>query len=223
MILRPLIAALLLALPAAAGAGAAPPPGASTASTAPASPAPGDAMIFARRDFSAAATAPLVWRLDREGRAGEGFLPITDGRLTLSRVTADSVPMLEMRETGGGIDRVVGRYPAEGMDPVLVYFLETATRNVSALAGGNPDYIRNRIKAALRAGGTVEAGTGEAGTGEGARVRLIPLAGDAAARRMAGFDDLTLTFDLGPDGAPIAGLTAEAPGTGYALRLRRLP
>ena len=125
--------------------------------------------------------------------------------------------MLEMRETGGGIDRVVGRYPVEGMDPVLVYFLETTTRNMSALAQGSADYIRNRIKASLREGAQISAAEG------GSRVVLMPFARDPNAPRMQGFDKLTLTLDIRAEaGAPIRAFVAEAPGTGYALRLTQV-
>ncbi|AXC50417.1 hypothetical protein DRW48_12640 [Paracoccus suum] len=119
-----------------------------------------DRLIFADRDLAgAAAKAPLAWRLVREGKAAAGFAPLADGLLSVVPVTDPDGgdPMLEMRETASGTERVVGRYPANGMDPVLVYFLESATRNVSALAGGNPDYIRNRFKDAMRKGGEVGA------------------------------------------------------------------
>lgn len=185
----------------------------------PATASESDRLIFAARDFSAAADpAGLAWRLDRQGGPAEGFAPVEDGRLTLSRIPdpADGKPILEMRETGGGRDRVVGRYPVEGMDPVLVYFLETATRNMAMLAGGNPDYIRNRFKDALRSGGVVTQGEGA----EGTRVVLSPFAGDPNAAKMKGFEALTLTIELDPrQDAPIRGLAAAAPGTGYSFAL----
>lgn len=184
----------------------------------PADAPPSDKLIFADRDFSGAAQG-LAWRMDREGKPAEGFQPVTDARLTLTRTTdpKDGKPMLEMRETGGGIDRVVGRYPVEGMDPVLVYFLETTTRNMSALAQGSADYIRNRMKAALRDGAQISAADGVS------RVVLMPFANDPNGPRMQGFDKLTVTLDIPTQaGAPIRSLTAEAPGTGYALRLTQV-
>lgn len=192
----------------------------------PADAPPSDRLIFSDRDLGAAAKAgALEWRLVREGKppegqSGEGFVAMADGRLVLKPITdpADGRPMLEMREEGNANSRVVGRYPTTGMDPVLVYFLETATRNVSVLAQGNPDYIRNRFKDAMRKGGEIEPVTGPAG---GQRVTLRPLAGDPNAAKMHGFDALTLTIELAPDPTqPIAALAATAPG--YTLHLTRV-
>jgi len=177
-------------------------------------------LIFASRDWSGVA-AGLAWSLDREGPAGmQGFLPVADGQLRLAQVTdpSDGKPMVEMHEVDDTRDRVVGRYPMAGIDPVLIYFLETTTRNMSALTGGNANYIRNRIKAAMRDGGSIEALEGG-----GQRMVLVPFAGDPAADRMRGFQSMRLTFTLPADGdAPITALAAEAPDAGYALRLAQV-
>lgn len=216
-VLRPLRAAALA--PALLAFALVPAFAAPAAPAMPAAPSPGDtmALLFADRSFGGAGEGGLTWRLERHGPAAEGFRPITGGRLTLGPATdpADGKPLLELREASEGLDRVVARYPATGVDPVLIYFLENATRGMAAIAGGNPDYIRNRIKEALRRGGAViDRGDG------GRTVILTPFAGDPNAPRMAGFDRLTLVLGLGPDpGAPIRSLEAEAPGTGYALRL----
>lgn len=184
----------------------------------PATASETDRLIFAERDFSAASSpGGLAWTLDRQIAPASGVPSIEGGRLTLSATAdpGDGKPMLQMRETGAGRERLVGRYPAEGMDPVLVYFLESASRNVSALAGGSADYVRNRFKEALRRGGEVTRPEGG-----GARIVLKPLAGDANAARMNGFDALTLTIDVDErKGAPIRSLVAEVPGAGYRLSL----
>ena len=111
-----------------------------TAPAMPAAPSPGDTMtlLFADRSFGDAGAGGLTWRLERHGPAAEGFRPITGGRLTLGPATdpADGKPLLELREASEGLDRVVARYPATGVDPVLIYFLENATRGMAAIAGG---------------------------------------------------------------------------------------
>ncbi|MRX51556.1 hypothetical protein GI374_14125 [Paracoccus sp. S-4012] len=174
-------------------------------------------LVFAERDFSALGQGPVRWHLTRTGPEVEGFQPLADGQLTLALGADPDIgrPMLELRESGGGRERLIARYPTAGMDPVLVYFLETATRHMAALAGGSPFYIRNRIKEALRRGGAV------VDSPDGGRIVILsPFAGDRNADRMRGFDRLTLQIGLAPQpGAPIRSLEAEAPGTGYAFKL----
>lgn len=178
-------------------------------------------LIFVDRDYLQS-PKDLAWQLERTGPESPSFQPVSDGRLVLARVddAESGETMLELHEAGPGPDgkthdRVLGRYPANLGDPVLLYFLETVTRNMSELARGNPDYIRNRIKDALRSGSTVT----EADDG-GHLVILTPFASDPNAARMAGFDQLTLQIDVGPDPhAPIRKMSAEAGTNGYALRL----
>lgn len=197
------VAALLIAQPLAAPAAA--PDGASEA----------DRLIFADRDWSGAKQG-LSWTLERVGPPAEGFVPVEDGRLRLVEVTDEKhkLPMLEMHEVAGGRDRVVGSFPTS-VDPLVIYFFENASRNMAALTGGSPIYIRNRIKAALRSGGAVTTGADGTKT-----VVLTPFSDDPNAGRMRGFEALTLTITLAPeDGAPIRGMRAEAPAAGYRLTL----
>lgn len=199
------VAALLSALPLASPAGAAAPAGASET----------DRLIFADRDWSGA-KAGLSWSLARAGAEVPGFVPVAGGRLDVVEMMDPQYKkaMLELHEVAEGRDRVVGRFPPS-VDPLLVYFLESTTRNMAAIAGGNPDYIRSRIKAALRRGGAVLTAP------DGGRtVILSPFLNDRHAARMRGFETLTLTISLAPEaGAPIRGLSAEAPAAGYSLRL----
>lgn len=202
--LRQLAVAVLLSLPPGGGALAAAPEGAS----------PSDRLIFADRDWSGARQG-IDWSLDRAGQVAPGFLPAT-GQVRVVEVT-DPVrgrPILELHEAVDGRDRVIGSFPPS-VDPVLVYFLESTTRNMAAIAGGSPDYVRNRIKAALRRGGAVVTAA------DGGRtVILSPFLDDPNAPRMRGFETLTLVISLAPrQGAPIRGLSAEAPAAGYRLQL----
>lgn len=195
-----LAAAALPALPAAAAA----PAGASET----------DRLIFADRDWSGAEDG-LAWTLERAGPPVPGFMPVTGAlRIVAATDAAHGIPVLDLHEVVDGRDRVVGSFP-RSVDPLLIYFLEGATRHMAALTGGNPVYIRNRIKEALRRGGAVlDAPDG------GRTVILSPFLGDPNADRMQGFQTLTLVISLAPEaGAPIRGLSAEAPAAGYRLQL----
>ena len=200
----------LIAVAALLGASLSAGPGAAEA---PEGASQADRLLFADRDWSHAAQG-LTWSVEEAGPAGNGFRPLTGARLHLTEVTdpADGKPMLQLRETTPATDRIVGAYPPS-IDPLLIYFLETTTRHMAGLAHGNPDYIRNRIKASLRRGGAVVAAP------DGGRsVILSPFLDDRNARRMGGFETMTLVISLAPEGnAPILALQAAAPAAGYKL------
>lgn len=202
------VAALLSALPLVAPAQAAAPVGASET----------DRLIFADRDWSGAGQG-IAWSLERIGPPAEGFLPIEDGTLRLVAVTdeARGIAMLEMHEVAGGRDRIVGSFPAS-VDPLVIYFFENAARNMAAITGGSPHYIRNRIKAALRTGGAVTVAPDG-----GSTIIISPFLDDPNAARMKGFETLTLVISLAADpDAPIRGMSAEAPAVGYRLHLAQV-
>lgn len=176
-----------------------------------------DQLLFSDRDWSGAAQG-LNWSVDSAGPQASGFRPIDDGQLLITDVVdpKDGHPMLQLREVAPGRDRIVGTY-SRSVDPMLIYFLETATRNMASIADGNPNYIRNRIKAEMRSGGDVVS------TPDGGHtVTLSPFVNDPNAARMGGFGTMTLVFTLGPDDhAPIRALRAAAPTAGYHLNIVR--
>jgi hypothetical protein len=94
-------------------------------------------------------------------------------------------------------------------NPVIMYFMESAVRDVAELSGGSPFYIRNRFKDALLEDVPAEEVTltyaGEQISAQ--RVVLHPLAKDANVARMKGMDDLALEITL----------SAEVPGWYYSL------
>ena len=175
-----------------------------------------DRLLFADRDWSNMGQR-LTWFVEETGPEAQGFRPLTNARLDLTEVRdpADDKPMLQLRETAPGRDRIIGTYPLT-VDPLLIYFLETTTRHMASLAHGSPDYIRNRIKSALRQGGAVVAAP------DGSRmVILSPFLNDRNARRMGGFETMTLVISLAPDAhTPIRALQAAAPAAGYKLDIR---
>ncbi len=153
------------------------------------------------------------------GPAAEGFRPTEDGRITLSQDIdpSDQQPILELNQKAGAIDRTIGPFPISSGDPVLTFFLEQTTRDMAALTGGSPFYIRNRMKEALFQGGEVTK------TDDGITASFQPFAQDANAARMNGFQSLTLTFVMAAPEEPIRELRAEtdaAPGYRNALVLQ---
>lgn len=193
------LAAAMLLAPLAAGAGEA-----------------GDA-VFAERGPWQLGDETIAWELDLEGPAAEGFRPVADGRLTLAEAVdpSDGQPVLEMTREDGTRSRRIGPFPASGGDPVLTYFLEQTARDMATMTGGNPHYIRNRMKDALFRGGSLTQQDGAT------LAEFTPFAEDPNAARMGGFESLTMTFVMTDPAEPIRELRAEtAPGgPGYRSSL----
>ena len=162
-------------------------------------------LVFAERgpwDLS----APVVWAIDQKGPEVEGFTPLGQGTITLRQIVdpSDGKPVLQLEEATARINRKIGPFPVSGGDPSLTFFLETVARDMAALTGGSPFYIRNRLKDALFRGGEVAMQDGQ----QVASFR--PFADDPRRDRMFGFDSLTLRFALdGDPKAPIRTMLAE--------------
>ena len=162
-------------------------------------------LVFAERGPWDLSAAPLVWTLSQQGPEVEGFKPLGQGTITLSQIIdpSDGKPVLQLDEATARISRKIGPFPVSGGDPSLTFFLETVARDMAALTGGSPFYIRNRIKEALFRGG-------EVAIQDGRRIaRFRPFADDPRRDRMFGFDSLTLRFALDDPSRPIRQMLAE--------------
>ena len=173
--------------------------------TAPALAGEAGDLVFAERGPWDLSAAPVVWQISQQGPEVEGFRPLGQGTITLSQVTdpADGKAALQLDEATPRITRKIGPFPISGGDPSLTFFLESVARDMAALTGGSPFYIRNRLKDALFRGG-------EVGTESGRKVAIFrPFADDPNRDRMFGFDSLTLRFVLDEPARPIRQMLAE--------------
>lgn len=162
-------------------------------------------LVFAERGPWDLSKGPLVWVIDQQGPAVEGFTPLGQGTITLREVTdpSDGQPVLQLDEATARINRKIGPFPVSGGDPALTFFLETVARDMAALTGGSPFYIRDRLKDALFRGG-------ELTQTKGPRMAAFrPFSKDPNRDRMYGFDSLTLRFVLDEPGRPIRRMLAE--------------
>ena len=127
--------------------------------------------------------------------------------------------------------RTLGEFPASVGNPMILYFVETAVRDMAEAAGGSPFYIRNRVKDALIRPATIETGSVRWDGSEvpATVVTLRPFEGDPSADRMQGFDRLTLTVTMseavpgwyGSLVAEVPGAEGEAPVYRSAITLER--
>lgn len=175
----------------------------------------GDA-VFAERGPWDLGDQTLTWQMSISGPEAEGFRPVADGQVALAETIdpSDNQPVLQLTQTTEARDRRIGPFPVSGGDPVLTFFLEQTARDMAALTGGSPHYIRNRMKDALFRGGDI------ARQGEVLTATFTPFADDPNAGRMLGFGDLTLTFVMADPAQPIRELRAETPpAIGYRSQL----
>jgi len=163
-------------------------------------------LVFAERGPWDLSNGPLTWNISQQGPEVEGFKPLGQGTIVLSQGVdpSDGKPILQLSEETPRIKRKIGPFPVSGGDPSLTFFLETAARDMAALTGGSPFYIRNRLKDALfRGGKLVEE--------DGRKVAVfLPFEEDANKERMFGFEALELRFTLEDEGKePIQRMTAR--------------
>lgn len=161
-------------------------------------------LVFAERGPWVIAQ-PLVWTISQTGPEVEGFTPMGQGTVSLHQATdaSDGKPVLELTEETARITRKIGPFPVSGGDPALTFFLETTARDMAALTGGSPFYIRNRLKDALFRGGQIQ-------TEGAARVAVFtPFKEDKNSDRMMGFQALELRFTLTDPQQPIRQMQAR--------------
>lgn len=88
-------------------------------------------------------------------------------------------------------------------NPILVFFLDRAVANYSAVAGGQRPYLKNRFKIALRETAKIEPVKvrykGE--EHDGYKVSITPYAGDLNKAKMRGFEGSTFQIVLS-EGVP---------------------
>ena len=191
-----LLLALMLPLPAAAGALS--------------------ELLMAPGLFEDAGDGPLLAYAEaRAVPAGAGLAPAGDGRLLLAVAEGPEGRSLALSQDVDGTERPVSSFSTGAANPVLLYFLEATVRDMSAATGGSPFYIRNRMREAL---GAADLGP-EADPRE---VVLHPFEADRNRARMGPFGDLALRLRFDADEpARLLELSADTAGDagGYHHRL----
>lgn len=132
----------------------------------------------------------------------------------------ESENMARLIFSQGEKHRVLGLFPATVGNPIIMYFVETVSRDVAQEAGGSPFYIRNRIKDALVKSAPIEEITVSL-DGEDVMAKTItlhPFAEDKNRDRLGVYRDLMLTFTMSDD-VPgwYSSLVASAHGKDDAL------
>jgi hypothetical protein len=168
-----LLLALLLPLPAAAGALS--------------------DLLMAPGMFADAGDGPLLAYAEaRTTPESAGAPPVEDGPLVLALAAGADGPQLALTRDADGTGPPVAAFPAGSANPVLLYFLEASVRAMAEATGGSPFYIRNRMREALAA---VDLGP----PGEPREVVLRPFEADRNRGRMGVFADLALRLRFETD------------------------
>lgn len=131
---------------------------------------------------------------------------LTDTHVWLQSDPGEHGPVLSLFEERDGKTRPIAAFPAQGANPVLLYYLEGVVHAMAEATGGSPFYIRNRIRDAL-----VAAPAGEVVDGRVTAI-VTPFASDPNRAHMGSFGDLTLTITY-PSDAPtrLLSLSADTP------------
>lgn len=161
----------------------------------------------------------LIFRHERSGGyPGERPAKIADGEIAVALTAGEEGRRAEVRLTGQDGSPAVAQLPAAAGHPLLLVFLENSARAMAELTGGNPVYIRNRMREALGAQDETEPAeiVVEGAAAPGTRITFRPFADDPNRNRMGAFADLELDFvvsDAVPGG--FAELrAASGPGAG---------
>lgn len=165
----------------------------------------GDA-VFAERGPWDLGGQELVWQMDAKGPTAGGFTPIANGQVTLTEITENGEPALQLVESSDLATHRIGPHSVESGDPALLFFLERTSRDMARLTGGNPFYIRNRMKDSLFRAGELQQGD------RGQIAVFRPFADDPNKDRMGGFESLELTFTLSDPKLPIQSMVAATDG-----------
>ena len=161
-------------------------------------PTPTELLFEAKHFATLPAGTVLSYRYARStadpARLGEAFSD--DIRMTVAAPDAAGDRTVAVEMFTGARRRAAGPFPGMLGNPLLMLFLEADVAGMEKLVGGNPRYLKNKIRAAFRAGGTVEPVTVTIGGVEHAaeKVTLKPFADDAHRAELGAFVDKTYEF-----------------------------
>ncbi len=172
----------------------------------------------------------LVYDYDREGSFPTDKMPVIDAghaRLEMTRA-ADGTPEVTVALDDTKHVQKFDPFSATAGNPMFMVFMEQNVASMSAVTGGSPFYIRNRMREALGAQDSVTPIDVEYGgaTVPAREIVFRPFEKDAKRDRMGAFADLEIRFVMsdavpgeflrmesrtgpGPDGAPLMRLSMD--------------
>jgi hypothetical protein len=215
-----LIAGLL-----AAGLAAAPAAADSTTAAVPATAAvpTATALLFENAHFDKLPDGTVIsYRYERDTvdptKLGGAFED--DIKLTLGTPGPDGRRDIVVQLFSGERRKPAGPFSQMLGNPLVMLFLEADVNVMKELVGGNPRYLRNKIRAAFRAGGDVEATTVTVDGVEvpAERIVLRPFLDDSHRTELGAFVEKTYEFVVS-DKVPgslvsIRAVTPQLAGTG---------
>lgn len=163
----------------------------------PAAAGPTYDLFFRTGTLSAPDGSALRDRLNYDGKlAGPTAIAGTESYGVAIAPAPDGNTGITLSE--GGRTRILGTYDTAAGNPVIMYFLESTLRQMSEISGGNPYYIRNRIKEALLGEAEIEPVTFNLDGRDVAaqRATIRPFQKDLARDRMGAFAELALSVTV---------------------------
>ena len=133
------------------------------------------------------------------------MVAVSDVHLHLSRDLAAGLARLDRQDGPDAARRQLVEVPHVAPNPALLFFLENVMRVMAQQTGGNPDYIRNRIRMTL---GSQPVETAPDGS---LRIGYRPFDGDPNAARIGAWGALELQARWHADRPLALDLRAEVP------------
>jgi hypothetical protein len=156
-------------------------------------------LLFESKHFEGVPVGTvLTYRYDRRSadpaRLGGDFSD--DISMTIGAGEAPGERSVAVEMFTGARRRPAGPFPAMIGNPLLILFLEADVGAMEKLVGGNPRYLKNRIRAAFREAGTAEPTkvTIDGVEHDAEKVTLKPFAGDEHRRELGAFVEKTYEF-----------------------------
>ncbi len=163
-----------------------------------AGPTPTELLFEGKHLESLPADTVLTYRYTRESadeaKLGANFSD--DIRLTVAAPSDDDGRSVAVEMFTGPRRRASGPFPSMVGNPLLMLFLEADVGGMQKIVGGNPRYLKNKIRAAFREGGKVEPVkvTVDGVEHDAMRVTLKPFVDDEHRRELGAFVEKTYEF-----------------------------
>jgi len=126
-----------------------------------------------------------------------------DIKIGVTNVKPDETRDLEVKIFTGDRARDPAVFPDLTGNPLLIFYLDRTATNMSQLAGGERNFFKGKMRAALGDKATVEAVKVDVGgkSVDGYKVTVAPFVGDRNAAKMQGFDNARFAITVS-DAAP---------------------
>jgi hypothetical protein len=158
-------------------------------------------VLFERRHLANVEQGQkIVYRFQRSVSdpkyLGEPFSDDID--LTVQKIADNGTRDISMQVFHGERARPIESLPDMTGNPILIFFLDRAVNNITALAGGNRMYFKGKFRDGIRDKSKIEPVKVDYAGGkvDGFKITVSPFEGDPNALRMLGYEGARFSFTI---------------------------